>query len=95
LYFLAILLPPLAVLLCGKPFSAVVNLVLTCFYWAPGAIHAVLVVNSHKNDKRFTKLEKTIIAASKVKTETPSPVKTITPLTTTKMKSYKGNQIKD
>ncbi|MFZ4779617.1 MAG: YqaE/Pmp3 family membrane protein, partial [Terrimicrobiaceae bacterium] len=28
-YLLAIILPPLAVLLCGKPFQAVLNLILT------------------------------------------------------------------
>ena len=30
LYLLAIVLPPVAVLLCGKPFQAILNLLLTC-----------------------------------------------------------------
>ena len=52
LYLLAILLPPLAVLLCGKPFQAVLNLLLTLLLWIPGAVHALFVVNSHLADKR-------------------------------------------
>lgn len=64
LYLFAIILPPVAVLFCGKPISAILNLILTCFFWFPGAIHAILVVNSHKSDKRFKKLEKTIVKSS-------------------------------
>ena len=56
LYLLALLLPPLAVLLCGKPFQALLNLVLTLLGWHPGAIHAILVVNSHENDKRTERI---------------------------------------
>lgn len=48
LYLLAILLPPVAVLFCGKPFQAMLNLILTLCFWVPGAIHAVLVVMDHK-----------------------------------------------
>lgn len=53
LYLLAIILPPVAVLLAGKPFQAILNLVLTLVFWLPGAIHAVLVVKDHKDDKRM------------------------------------------
>ena len=63
-YLLAIILPPVAVLLCGKPFQAVLNLILTLFFWIPGMVHALFVVNSHLADKRA---EKTILA---VKQET-------------------------
>lgn len=52
-YLIAILLPPLAVLLCGKPVLAALNFVLTLFFWIPGVIHAILVVNSHKADLRI------------------------------------------
>lgn len=55
LYLLALLLPPLAVLLVGKPFQAILNLILTCFFWIPGAIHAVLVVHDKKADRRIRK----------------------------------------
>lgn len=49
---LAILLPPVGVLLCGKPVQALLNLVLTLCLWIPGVIHAVLVVNGYYEDQR-------------------------------------------
>ncbi|MBC8379030.1 MAG: YqaE/Pmp3 family membrane protein [Planctomycetes bacterium] len=55
-YFLAILLPPLAVLLCGKPIQFILNIFLTLLGWIPGVIHAILVVNSHLADKRAGKI---------------------------------------
>ncbi len=58
-YLIAILLPPLAVLLCGKPFQAVLNVLLTLCLWIPGAVHAVLVVSSTQADER----NKLLIAA--------------------------------
>ncbi|MFD9625452.1 YqaE/Pmp3 family membrane protein [Peribacillus muralis] len=53
LYLIAILFPPLAVLLAGKPISAVVNLILTLFFYIPGLIHALFVVHDKKADKRM------------------------------------------
>lgn len=53
---LAIILPPLAVLLCGKPIQFLLNIPLTLFFWIPGSIHAVLVVHEHLADKRHEKL---------------------------------------
>ncbi len=53
MYLLAILLPPVAVLLSGKPVQALLNLILTIFFWIPGAIHAILVVKDRKDDKRM------------------------------------------
>ena len=55
-YFLAIILPPLAVLLCGKPIQFLLNIVLTLLFWLPGVVHALLVVNSHLADKRADKI---------------------------------------
>ena len=55
LYLLAILLPPLAVLLTGRPFQAILNFFLTLMLWFPGALHAILVVNEHKADQRAKK----------------------------------------
>jgi uncharacterized membrane protein YqaE (UPF0057 family) len=52
LYLLAIILPPVAVLWIGKPFQAVLNLVLTLLFWVPGAVHACLLVHEYKADKR-------------------------------------------
>ena len=59
-YLLAILLPPLAVLLCGKPIQFVLNIVLTLFFWVPGVVHAILVVHDHLEDKRANRLMKAI-----------------------------------
>ncbi|MED5016394.1 YqaE/Pmp3 family membrane protein [Paenibacillus chibensis] len=55
-YLLALILPPIAVLLCGKPIQALLNLVLCCLFVIPGIIHALMVVSSHKADKRNNKL---------------------------------------
>lgn len=60
LYFLAIVLPPVAVLLCGKPVQFFLNLILTLLLWIPGMIHAILVVHAHQADKRTRRLEKAI-----------------------------------
>ena len=60
LYFLAIILPPLAVLFCGKPVQFLLNLVLTLLFWLPGVIHAILVVNNHLADKRADKIVKAV-----------------------------------
>jgi uncharacterized membrane protein YqaE (UPF0057 family) len=57
-YLFAIILPPLAVLLCGKPIQFLLNIILTMFFWIPGVIHALCVVSSHLADKRNEKLIK-------------------------------------
>lgn len=56
LYLVAILLPPLAVLIAGKPFQAVLNFVLTLLLWVPGVIHALFVVHNHYADKRTDRM---------------------------------------
>ncbi|PCD07094.1 YqaE/Pmp3 family membrane protein [Peribacillus frigoritolerans] len=64
LYLIAIIFPPLAVLLAGKPIQAVLNLFLTLFFYVPGLIHAILVVHDKKADKRM-KQQAAFIAKSK------------------------------
>lgn len=59
-YLIAILLPPLAVFLCGKPFQAILNIFLTLAFWIPGMIHALFVVHSHLDDKRADRIVKAI-----------------------------------
>jgi uncharacterized membrane protein YqaE (UPF0057 family) len=56
LYLVAILLPPVAVLMAGKPFQAVLNVVLTLAFWVPGVIHAVFVVHNHYADQRTNRV---------------------------------------
>jgi uncharacterized membrane protein YqaE (UPF0057 family) len=59
-YLLAIVLPPLAVLLCGKPIQAILNCFLTLLFWIPGVVHALFVVNNHLADKRTERLIRAI-----------------------------------
>jgi uncharacterized membrane protein YqaE (UPF0057 family) len=59
-YFLAIICPPLAVLIKGKPISALINLFLCFLFWIPGVIHAFAIINSADADKRNNKMIKAI-----------------------------------
>lgn len=61
----AILFPPLAVLMCGKPIQAVLNVFLTLLFWIPGMIHAIIVVNNRNADRR----QKALIAAQQAAME--------------------------
>jgi uncharacterized membrane protein YqaE (UPF0057 family) len=56
LYLLAVVLPPVAVLLCGKPFQALLSIPLTLLGWVPGVLHALFVVNNHYADQRNERL---------------------------------------
>ncbi|TVP89000.1 MAG: YqaE/Pmp3 family membrane protein [Alkalicoccus sp.] len=58
MWLLAILLPPVAVLIAGKPFQALINLILTLIFYVPGVIHAILVVKDMKDDARMEKYMK-------------------------------------
>ena len=46
LCILAVFLPPVAVLLCGRlrPFHLILNLLLCLCFWIPGVLHACYVV---------------------------------------------------
>lgn len=51
--FLAIFLPPVALLAVGKPFQALLNVALCLFtFYIGGIIHAVIVVNSYQSQER-------------------------------------------
>lgn len=60
LYLSALILPSLAMLLCGKPVQAIICLVLqlTVLGWIPATIWAWLVVSSHLADKRTDRVIK-------------------------------------
>ncbi|WP_213524173.1 YqaE/Pmp3 family membrane protein [Paenibacillus sp. J31TS4] len=64
-YFLCFL-PPLAILSCGKPGQMLLNIILTCFAYVPGVIHAFFVVHSYKADKRNEKLIRAIEKSKRV-----------------------------
>jgi uncharacterized membrane protein YqaE (UPF0057 family) len=59
-YLFAIVLPPLAVLLCGKPIQFLLNILLTLCFWVPGVVHAILVVHDHLEDKRSDRILRAI-----------------------------------
>jgi uncharacterized membrane protein YqaE (UPF0057 family) len=56
LFFLCVLLPPLAVLLTGRFGSFLLSLLLTFLGWLPGVIHAFFVVSDYKNEQRLRKI---------------------------------------
>ena len=66
-YLLALLLPPLAILLCGKLIQFTLNLILCIIsvmtllvLWPLPVIHALLVVHSHLADKRIKRLVRAV-----------------------------------
>ena len=60
LFFLAVVLPPVAVLLTGRLGSFFLSLILTLLGWIPGVIHAFFVVTDYKNEKRMEDLKRTL-----------------------------------
>lgn len=65
MYFIAVLFPPLAVLLCGKPIQALLNCVLTLCLWIPGIIHACMVVSQYYADKNTARIERAILKSGR------------------------------
>lgn len=59
-YLIALICPPLAVLLSGKPIQALLNILLTLFFYLPGLIHAICVVNDYEADRRAERLARMI-----------------------------------
>lgn len=57
---LAIVLPPLAVLLCGKPIRALLTVGLCVLFWLPGVIYAWSVVNATAADRRTKRITNAI-----------------------------------
>jgi uncharacterized membrane protein YqaE (UPF0057 family) len=56
LYLVAVLLPPLAVLLTGRWLQALLSIPLTLFFYIPGILHALFVVHNHYADQRADRL---------------------------------------
>jgi uncharacterized membrane protein YqaE (UPF0057 family) len=58
LYPVAVLLPPVALLLAGKPIQAMVCLFLqaTIIGWFPAALWALFVVNQHYAERRSRRI---------------------------------------
>lgn len=56
MYLIALIFPPLAVLLCGKPWQALLALFLTVCGVIPGVIYAWLIVAEFNADRRNREL---------------------------------------
>ena len=54
LYIVSILLPPLAILLCGKPRQALLNMFLTLAGYIPGLIHALILTRRRYQELRIS-----------------------------------------
>lgn len=65
IYILAILIPPLPVLMKGKPIQALINLGLCLLLWIPGVLHAFAVINKSEAIKRHKKEMKKLDAIEK------------------------------
>jgi len=52
-YLLALLVPPLAVLVCGKPAQALLNCMLCFCLWIPAVVHALFVVSSTVSNEQM------------------------------------------
>ncbi len=62
--YLLCLIPPLAVLSCGKPVQFFLNLFLTLLLYVPGVIHAILVVSQFNADRRTDRIVNAMTPAS-------------------------------
>ncbi len=60
LYLLSFFLPPVAVLLSGRPIQAILNFFLCFLFWIPAVVHALLVVRDHYEDRRTRRVIKAI-----------------------------------
>lgn len=62
MFILCIILPPIAAAISGGFSSFFINLILTCFGWLPGIVHAIMVTNKpiveEQNEELISTLEK-------------------------------------
>jgi uncharacterized membrane protein YqaE (UPF0057 family) len=58
---LAIICPPAAVLILGRPSQSALNLQLTLLLYFPGVWHALSVVDQHKIDRRNETLTRLVM----------------------------------
>ena len=58
---IAILFPPLAVSIYGNPIQFLINIPLIIMYWIPGIIHALIIVNMKRFNRRSKYKTATIV----------------------------------
>jgi uncharacterized membrane protein YqaE (UPF0057 family) len=76
-YLLAILLPPVAVLITGRPISALINFFLWLCLIIPGVIHALFVVSQDAADERNRELM-TAVSGKAIPRKSSGEVKVLT-----------------
>jgi uncharacterized membrane protein YqaE (UPF0057 family) len=55
-HFAAVLLPPLAVRMCGRADLLPLSIFLTLLLWVPGVVHALWVVSDHQANEQANRL---------------------------------------
>jgi uncharacterized membrane protein YqaE (UPF0057 family) len=65
-YLAALILPPVAVLLCGKPIQAILNCFLCLLCLVPGIVHALLVTHACLADERNDKLIRAMMISQSI-----------------------------
>lgn len=66
-YVIAIILPPVAVLLYGNGVQFLVSLILTLLFWIPGMIHAVLIVKNYIEEKQEEAISRNILTSQTIR----------------------------
>ena len=61
-YLVAFLMPPAALLLCGRPRALWANVPLTACLWLPGVMHALGVVRRAADRERAERLARAVLA---------------------------------
>lgn len=66
MYLIALLLPPIAIVMCSKYFQAIANVMLLMFsatvpmFYFPVVVHALLVVHNYHREQQHQELMRTI-----------------------------------
>ncbi len=63
MYLIALICPPLAILLTGKVFQAVLNVPLCLLFFIPGVVHAFAVVSQSNANRHTNKLVKALASS--------------------------------
>jgi uncharacterized membrane protein YqaE (UPF0057 family) len=66
-YLLAIILPPVAALLYGKPSQFLLSMILTLLLWIPGVIYSLMIVNNYIEEERERTIAKNILTSRIIK----------------------------
>ena len=53
MYVWSVIFPPLAVLLCRRPWQAIINMLLLTIFYIPAVIHALLIVKEYKDEEKL------------------------------------------